>query len=78
MKGGAKMPGAEVMIRNQKAFKKFVRYDEGADLYSMSKSTFQKLAKEAGAIYKYHKVVLVNTEKVDDYLELFQLDDSSC
>ena len=63
--------GAQVMIRNQKIAKRFVRYGEGAQLYSMSQSTFEKLAKEAKAIYKYNKLVLVNTEKVDEYLELF-------
>ena len=63
--------GAHVMIRNQKIEKKFVRYGEGAQLYSMSQSTFEKLAKEAKAIYKYNKLVLVNTEKIDEYLELF-------
>ena len=63
--------GAQVMIRNQKIAKKFVRYGEGAQLYSMSQSTFEKLAKEAKAIYKYTKLVLVNTEKIDEYLELF-------
>ena len=63
--------GAQVMIRNQKIAKKFVRYGEGAQLYSMSQSTFEKLAKEAKAIYKYNKLVLVNTEKIDEDLELF-------
>ena len=63
--------GAQVMIRNQKIAKKFVRYGKGAQLYSMSQSTFEKLAKEAKAIYKYNKLVLVNTEKIDEYLELF-------
>ena len=63
--------GAQVMIRNQKIAKKFVRYGEEAQLYSMSQSTFEKLAKEAKAIYKYNKLVLVNTEKIDEYLELF-------
>lgn len=63
--------GAQVMIRNQKIEKKIVRYGEGAQLYSMSQSTFEKLAKEAKAIYKYNKLVLVNTEKIDEYLELF-------
>lgn len=63
--------GAQEMIRNQKIEKKFVRYGEGAQLYSMSQSTFEKLAKEAKAIYKYNKLVLVNTEKIDEYLELF-------
>ena len=40
--------------------KKFVRYEEGAKKYSMGLSKFQILAKEAKAIYKIDKVVLVN------------------
>ena len=51
--------------------KKFVRYDEGAVLYSVGLHTFQDLAKEAGAVYHVKRVVLVNTEKVDQYLEHF-------
>lgn len=31
--------------------KKFVRYEEGAQLYSMGLHTFQELAKDAGAVY---------------------------
>ena len=62
---------SEVMIRNQKMAKKFVRYKEGADLYSMSQRSFEKLAKEAEAVCKYNKMALVNVEKVDKYLELF-------
>ena len=31
--------------------KKFVRYEEGARLYSMGLHTFQQLAKDAGAVY---------------------------
>ena len=32
--------------------KKWVRYDEGAELYSMGLHTFQKYAKDAGAAYR--------------------------
>ncbi len=49
--------------------KKFIRYKEGAERYSMSQSRFEQLAKDAEAIYKYGKIVLVNCEKVDEYLE---------
>lgn len=51
--------------------KKFVRYDEGAKIYSMGLHTFQDLAKEAGAIYRIKRVVLVNTDIIDEYLENF-------
>ena len=52
--------------------KKFVRYDEGAKIYSMGLHTFQDLAKEAGAIYRIKRVVLVNTDIIDEYLENFK------
>lgn len=51
--------------------KKFVRYEEGAELYSMSIQTFKKLAKEAKAVYKIRRIVLVNLEKFEEYLEAF-------
>ena len=53
---------------------KFVRYDEGAVMYSMSKNTFMKLAHDAQAIYKVNRIVLVNTEILDEYLESFRLE----
>ena len=39
--------------------KKFVRYQEGAEKYSLGLTKFQALAKEAKATYKIDKVVLV-------------------
>lgn len=51
--------------------KKFVRYEEGAALYSLGLHTFQEIAKEANAVYKVKRCVLVNTQKVDEYLENF-------
>lgn len=58
------------LIRNGR--KKFVRYDEGAVLYSIGVNSFRKIAKDAGALYHIGKTVLVNTEIVDDYLEHFR------
>lgn len=52
--------------------KKFLRYREGAELYSISQSKFEKLAKEAEAIYKLDKIVLVNRELFEKYLETFR------
>ncbi len=51
--------------------KKFVRYEEGKLLYSMGLHSFQEIAKEAGAVYHVKRMVLVNTEKIDKYLENF-------
>lgn len=54
-----------------KGQKKYVRYAEGAELYSVGIHTFQEMAKEAGAIYRVKRCVLVNTQKIDEYLENF-------
>lgn len=51
--------------------KKFVRYAEGAQLYSLGLHTFQEIVKEADAVYYVKRCILVNTEKVDEYLENF-------
>jgi len=54
--------------------KKWVRYDEGAELYSVGIHTFMKLAKQAKATYHVNRIVLVNTDKLDEYLELMHAD----
>lgn len=53
--------------------KKFVRYQEGAEKYSLGLTKFQKLAKEAKAVYKIDKVALVNCEIFELYLESFHI-----
>ncbi len=52
--------------------KKFVRAAEGAKLYSLGLHTFQQLAKDAGAVYRIKRVVLYNTEIIDEYMETFR------
>lgn len=56
-------------------FKRFVRYAEGAEMYSMSLSKFQQLAKDARACYKVNQLVLVNLNILDEYLETFHIVD---
>lgn len=55
----------------QRTKKKFIRYKEGAELYSMGVVKFMSLAKEAHATYKIGGMVLVNVEILDAYLECF-------
>ena len=55
--------------------KRFVRYPEGAEMYSMSLSKFQQLAKDAKACYKMNRLVLVNVDILDVYLETFHIED---
>lgn len=52
--------------------KKFVRYEEGAKKYSMGLSKFQAMAREAKATYKVDKLVLVNCDLFEKYLETFR------
>ena len=54
--------------------KRFVRYKEGAKIYSMCQSKFERMAKEAKAIYKLDKLVLVNCDIFENYLETFRID----
>ena len=56
----------------KKMEKKFVRYPEGAEKYSLGLTKFQALAKEAKAVYKIDKVALVNCEIFEKYLETFR------
>lgn len=51
----------------------FVRYKEGAEMYGLCRKTFEIRAKEAGAVYKVGKAVLVNCEIFEKYLETFRL-----
>lgn len=48
--------------------KKFVSYQEGAELYSMDKSDVIRVAKEAGATYRIGKTVLVNIDIFEEYI----------
>ena len=59
--------------KTQKDMKKFVRYPEGAKMYSMGLTKFQEIAKDAKARYKVGQLVLVNTEILDEYLENFRI-----
>ena len=65
-----KIEFAKLIIRYLE--KKFVRYQEGAEKYSLGLTKFQALAKEAKAVYKIDKVVLVNCEIFEKYLETFR------
>ena len=61
--------------KRNRDMKKFVRYSDGANMYSMGMTKFQGLAKSAKACYKLGQLVLVNTEILDEYLERFRITD---
>ena len=60
-------------LQKEKKPKVFVRYDEGAEMYSMSRNTFIKIATDAYAVYKVNRLVLVNTKIFEQYLETFRI-----
>lgn len=53
--------------------KRLVRYKEGAEMYSMGMNKFQTLARDAGAILKIDRMVLVDLDIFDQYLETFRV-----
>ena len=60
----------EGLLTNGK--KKFVKYEEGAAMFSMGIHSFMEHAREAKAIYRIRRIVLVNTEIIEEYLENFR------
>ena len=67
------MESLRTMVRSDG--KKFLRLDEGAALYSIGLNTFRDIARDAGAIYRVKRIVLVNTELIDEFLETFHEED---
>lgn len=61
----------ELKDQVRKRGKKFVSYKEGADLYSLGLHTFEKLAKDANAIYRVKGRMLINIEIIEEYMETF-------
>ncbi len=61
------------IVKERYGKKRFVRYKTGAELYDMSQSSFEDLAEEAGAKYKIGKMVLVNCDLFEEYLETFRM-----
>ena len=58
-----------VLLRTQRySTKKYVRYNEGAELYSMSERKFTELANSADAVIHVDKIALVELEKVEKYI----------
>lgn len=53
--------------------KKFVRYKEGAELYCISQSLFERMAKASGACIKIGRAVIVDCQTFEEYLESFRL-----
>ena len=80
MEAYVKRRGGESVTENgnrnkpERKIKRFVRYKEGAEIYSMCQTNFERLAKEAKATYKVGGIVLVNLDIIDKHLELYRMD----
>lgn len=48
---------------------KYIRQVDGPKVYPMGRHTFDKLAREAGAVLRYSGLVLVDTKVLDDFLD---------
>jgi len=53
--------------------KKYVRYEEACEIYSMGLTKLKEIARDAGAVYKLNRLVLINVDKMDEYIETFLL-----
>ena len=63
----------DLIVGKNHISKRFVRYKEGAELYSIGLNKFEKMARDAGACYKVDKLVLVNLDEFETYLQTFKL-----
>ena len=52
--------------------KRYVRFEEAAELYSVGRNTVRDWAKDAGAIRKVRGIALVNIQKMDEFIESFE------
>ncbi len=57
-------------MKTKKIAKKFVRYQEGAELYNIELTKLQELANEAKAVYKIDKVNALVGKKAGENPEL--------
>ena len=65
---------AELVLKSQSPRRsKYVRYKEGAEMYCMSVRQFTTLAHDAGAVSKINRMILVNTELIDKYIDYYRV-----
>ena len=63
---------AYAVLLTQHPRKRYIRYKEGAEQYSMSLRKFKQFAHDAGAVAKIDKMALVDTEALDNYIDYFK------
>jgi len=66
-----RLPACELQTMVATGVKRFVKRDEGMEIYSLGRHSFDKLGKDSGAIIHYGGNVLFDCEKMNKYLEAF-------
>lgn len=54
------------------AQKSFVTYREGCDYYDLTEKVMTRLAKEAGATIRIGRIVMIDTDILDKYIDSFR------
>ena len=52
--------------------KKYMRYKTGAHIYDLSERTFNQMAHDADAVYKYYNCAIVKRDEVEAYSEMLK------
>jgi len=60
-------------VKEETKRKKWIRTKEGTERYSMGKTKFLSLAREAGAAVQIERTILVDSDVFELYLETFRL-----
>ncbi len=53
--------------------RRFIRPKEAIRMYSFSRTFIEEIARESGAMYKIGKVVLINVNTFEAYLDQFKV-----
>lgn len=65
---------ARIIMAYKYPDRRYVRYKTGAEMYDMSERQFIELSAQAKARCKINRMVLVDLEKFDRYLECFVME----
>lgn len=65
------------IIEEDNNIKEYIRLKDGLTIYGLKMTTFRRMARRAGAVYKIGSVVLINKRIFDTYLIEHKVDTSA-
>lgn len=68
-------PDVRAYLHGGEVIKRYIRIEEVAHEYGFSVEETEYIAKDAKACYKMNRLVLVNLDILDEYLETFHIED---